>query len=251
MPGNLNAAIAAAKGDFIANLHDADEFDPRLLEFWERALLQHPSAGIVFCGLDAKRYSEGAGRVWIHELAPVTPGRAFFEARYVGASGSPIWGTVMARRSVYRRHFPFDCRFGPWADVDMWMRICATHDIAYVPLPLISLDQSSSSFRTFRWDTVLLIHAMYFLNIRRMADSDDQCRRWLRRQRLHFTYQIWRLATGGLLKGDFGRFASMLWRCPDWLRLMTGSIGTETTVPAHPLCRPECEHVGGTSRNRD
>jgi len=51
MPGNLNAGLKLATGKYVANLHDADVFDPTLLEKWERALDTYPSAGFVFCGL--------------------------------------------------------------------------------------------------------------------------------------------------------------------------------------------------------
>ena len=34
MPGNLNAGILATSGEYIANLHDGDEYDPTLIERW-------------------------------------------------------------------------------------------------------------------------------------------------------------------------------------------------------------------------
>ena len=47
MPGNLNEVLSQATGDFIANLHDADEYHPRLIELWLERLIQYPSAGMV------------------------------------------------------------------------------------------------------------------------------------------------------------------------------------------------------------
>lgn len=237
MPGNLNAVIAAAGGDLIANLHDADEFDPRLLELWERALLEHPSAGLVFCRLDMKRFPGGDWRMAEGDFLPLTPGRVFFESVYVGASGSPIWGTVMARREVYARHLPFDARFGPWADVDMWMRICATHDIAHVPLRLIAVDHSPTAFRAFSFETVRLIHSIYFVNIRRMARSSSELSRWIARQRLHLVKEVAVIALGSLCRLNFVRAAEAVLMTPDWIGLMSGETGTEASIPSHPLCR--------------
>ncbi len=205
MPGNLNKVIRKATGDFVANLHDADEFHPTLLEKWAAALDRFPTAGLVFCGLDARSKSEDSslqGKVWIQEFQACTPGREFFEQAYVGASSSPIWGTVMVRRSVYERHLPFDARFGMWSDVDMWMRICGTNDIAYVAEPLIILDNSTTPARTFHWGKVVITHAMHFENIRRIANESHQEREWLLRQRRHSTLTYARHLTGRVGRGD-------------------------------------------------
>ena len=118
MPGNLNAVLACTTGELIANLHDADEYHPTLLQKWEEALLRHPRAGLVFCGLDATTASTDGEKIWIHPCAEYTAGRDFFRQHYVGNSSSIIWGTVMVRREVYARHLPFDSQFRNWADLD-------------------------------------------------------------------------------------------------------------------------------------
>jgi glycosyltransferase involved in cell wall biosynthesis len=183
MPGNLNAVISQATGDYIANLHDADEFHPTLLEKWEASLIRHPKAGLVFCGLDAAAKSHGEGPVWVHDLPEYSDGREFFRKVYVASSSSPIWGTVMVRREVYAQHLPFDSQFRAWADVDMWMRICGTHGIAYVPEALIILDHSETQARTFTWEKFLITHRMPVLNIHRITVCDDLRHEWLRLQR--------------------------------------------------------------------
>jgi GT2 family glycosyltransferase len=222
MPGNLNAVIREAQGDLIANLHDADVYQPTLLERWECALMSCPSAGIVFCGLEATAHSGRAGRVWVHEFAGVTSGKDFFERAYVGQSSSPIWGTVMARRETYQRHLPFDSRFGGWADVDMWMRVCGTHDIAYVPMPLITLYAGSHFRREFRWETIHLILTMHVLNINRMAQSDSELQVWLARQRSHSTKVLARLLFGRVAKLEFRSCAQALLMYKEWLAVLSG-----------------------------
>lgn len=223
MPGNLNAVIGAASGDLVANLHDADEYHPELLESWERVLISNPSAGIVFCGLDARTRSRTkGGRVWLSDFGEVTRGRDFFERAYVGTSSSPIWGTVMARRSVYQMHLPFDQRFGPWADVDMWMRICQTHDIGYVRRPLIILDDSDTAYRRFRWEKVRLLHSMHFINIDRAAESPSQHARWTSRQRRHSTLMLLRHFAGRACRLDIAGIVEGARFVGDWGRLISG-----------------------------
>jgi glycosyltransferase involved in cell wall biosynthesis len=222
MPGNLNAVIREARGELIANLHDADVYHAQLLECWERALVEHETAGLVFCGLDAKTQCPGKGRIWIHDYSELTPGRTFFERAYVGQTSSPIWGTVMARRAVYQRHLPFDARFGPWADVDMWMRVCGTHDIAYVARPLIVINSDSHFRAEFRWDTLELLLSMHLMNIHRMAQSPEQRQRWLARQRLHAAKTIARIFAGRVAKLEFMQMCRCLQKCPQWLTLIRG-----------------------------
>src|SRR5437899_5201415 len=48
MPANLNRGIKVARGEFVANLHDGDIYDPRLLELWVAALDGCTQAGFVF-----------------------------------------------------------------------------------------------------------------------------------------------------------------------------------------------------------
>ena len=201
MPGNLNAVLAAASGDLVANLHDADEFHPTLLQKWEEALIRHPRAGLVFCGLDSTANSRRGGKVWIHPCAECTDGREFFHRHFAGAVGSIIWGTVMVRREAYDRHLPFDPQFRNWADVDMWMRICGTHEIAYVPEALITLDNTPTQVRTFTWDKFLITHRMHAVNIHRLAADEGELRDWLGRQshwtrRYYFRHLASRLARG-------------------------------------------------------
>jgi glycosyltransferase involved in cell wall biosynthesis len=180
MPGNLNAAIAASSGAYVANLHDGDTYDPSLLEKWERALDEHPTAGLVFCGLGGWPVETKHGNgVLLYDIAPLTPGRTFFERHLLHQVDCPIWGTVMARRSAYDRLLPFDARFGFVSDVDMWMRICLDDDVAYVKEPLIHLDHSPSDQRTpgtYNWQWLEWARQIHLANIDRFF-ADDAARR--------------------------------------------------------------------------
>jgi glycosyltransferase involved in cell wall biosynthesis len=141
MPGNLNAGIADVRGDFIANLHDGDVYEPRLLERWHDALIRCPDAAFVF---NAYRHlaADGSAREITREPLPCCfPGGVLLERVYFRRwrFGSPVWGTVMARRSAYQTVGIFDERFGFYADVDMWMRLAEHFSVAYVDEPLLSL----------------------------------------------------------------------------------------------------------------
>lgn len=160
MPANLNAVISQATGDYIANLHDADEFDPQLIELWADALEKYPSAGMVFCGLESPRPGE-APKLWLNKsISPLSNGIEFFRTRFLYKWSSLIWGTAMVRKSVYEKLLPFRAEFRNWADVDMWMRIALNYDVAYVDQPLIKTDEGDTPLRGFSWEKVFIQHRM-------------------------------------------------------------------------------------------
>jgi glycosyltransferase involved in cell wall biosynthesis len=141
MPGNLNAGILASSGEYVANLHDGDLYEPTLIEKWCAALDAHPNAAFVF---NAYRGVDAGGRttqVWSEPFAPCERGSTLLEQVYFRRwrFDSPVWGTVMARRSAYLEAGLFDPRFGLVADVDMWMKLAEGHDVAYIAEPLIQL----------------------------------------------------------------------------------------------------------------
>jgi glycosyltransferase involved in cell wall biosynthesis/SAM-dependent methyltransferase len=140
MPGNLNAGILASSGIYIANLHDGDLYHPTLLEKWKNALDESPNAAFVF---NRYRIVDAAGHE-VTTFGEVFP-RSFSGGRLIEEYfrrwrfDSPVYGTVMARRSAYREAGFFDPRFRFIADVDMWLRLAEGHDVAYVPEPLIDI----------------------------------------------------------------------------------------------------------------
>lgn len=173
MPGNLNAACAAARGDVIANLHDADAYPPRLLERWEAALDEHRGAWFVFSPTD--QLAPGPRRR-LRRCAPCTPGRAFFRTHFLNAwrAHSPVWGTVMQRRAAFERLGPFDPAFGAFADVDYWMRCCLHGDVAYAGDVAIRTDPVSHFRTRLRWPVLVAQRDMFRLNLRRHASADTR-----------------------------------------------------------------------------
>jgi len=141
MPGNLNEGIRRCKGTFIANLHDGDTFEPDLINKWKRALEQYPTAAFVFNQYRALKKGGETAAVHSESLPPVFPGDQLLEEIFFRRwlFDSPVWGTVMARKTAYLGAGLFDPRFGCVADIDMWMRLAENHAVAYIQEPLIRL----------------------------------------------------------------------------------------------------------------
>jgi len=206
MPGNLNTAISLAKGEYIANLHDADTFEPTMLEEWETALDHHPTAGFVFSGVAGGdreiEFDDGITKqrdgITLHNVAPLTPGSEFFEKYFLHRLSSIVWGTVMARRTAYERLLPFNDAYGFVSDVDMWMRMCIDYEIAYVRKPLIILDHSPSKERgsgEFNWQWLDASRRMQEINIKRFFAKqperlNDEMRKYHRLVQMTYALRI-------------------------------------------------------------
>jgi len=138
MPGNLNAAIAEARGEYVANLHDGDIYRADLLEKWSGALDRHPNAAFVF-----NQYSSGEPgsptRLHALDLPECIGGREFLLRHFTTQWGSPVFGTVMARKACYDAVGPFDPAYSFNSDVEMWARLAMRYDVAYVAEPLIQI----------------------------------------------------------------------------------------------------------------
>jgi glycosyltransferase involved in cell wall biosynthesis len=151
MPGNLNAALREVQGELIATLHDGDVYDRSLLERWRDALLACGNAAFVFNPYQHLGADGSLSGTTMERLPPCFAGRILLEdicfRRW--RFDSPVWGTVMARRSAYDAVGPFDERFGFYADVDMWMRLAEEFCIAYVDEPLITLPSRDVAPRLF------------------------------------------------------------------------------------------------------
>lgn len=218
MPGNLNAAIGLATGEYIANLHDGDEFAPTLLEKWEGALDRFPSAGFVFSGVGGWKTSVGGdekGEI-LHDVDEFTPGREFYEKHMLHSLFSLVWGTVMARRATYDELLPFDPEFGFISDVDMWMRISHGFDVAYVREPLIILDHSPTAERGFRWDRIETSRQIQLANIYRFYGDDPvRLEQEIARHRAMIRRFYLRRLLGRILRGDWAGVRQGLSLLPD------------------------------------
>jgi glycosyltransferase involved in cell wall biosynthesis len=152
LAGNVRAGIALARAELVAVLYDGDVYDPRLLEQWVAALCTYPEAAFVF---NAYNQLDAQGRVKVtyrEDLGSCVPGRVLLERFYFRRwhFSSPVWGTVMLRKSMYLAAGGLDTRFSFVADVDLYLRLAETNWVAYVPEPLIGLASRDAVPKLFR-----------------------------------------------------------------------------------------------------
>lgn len=99
MPGNLNAAISHAKGNYIANLHDGDVYRNDLIERWYQILKRFPEALFVFNQYRELDFLGNTVKIYDHHLNEVNDGKVLMEY-FIKTLTSGPWGTVMARRKL-------------------------------------------------------------------------------------------------------------------------------------------------------
>ena len=150
MPGNLNVAIGLSCGEYIANVHDGDYYDPTLIEKWYSILDGNKNVGMVFNGY-YYIYNDGNSKEIRHNFSVINDGRILFDYLLTNFSSAP-WGTVMVPKRVYREMGKFDGCFGFISDVEMWLRIGVKYRIGYIDEPLIRLKQRD------------ILHKYYFPN---------------------------------------------------------------------------------------
>jgi len=136
--GNQNAAVARARGKYVAFLHDGDRYAPQLLERWVAAMEAFPTAGLVFNAVNVLDRDGNIARSHDHGYKPSTAGLDFYD-HMLSSLSSPIFGIAMARRDVLLGSGPFDETLPTLADIDMWFRLLQRADVAYVPERLYSI----------------------------------------------------------------------------------------------------------------
>jgi len=179
MPQNLNLGLREARYDSIAILHDDDQYSPRLLESWKRALDAWPTAGFVFNAYQSVSISSGELCITCEPFLACTAGRRFLERAFFARwrFDSPVWGCAMVRKKALEVVGYPDEHFGFWADVDFWMRLAAQFDVAYVPEPLITITAATEAPHQFDDDfqSQLRLIAAAFLAARRRHYPAGSC----------------------------------------------------------------------------
>jgi glycosyltransferase involved in cell wall biosynthesis len=190
MPGNLNAGIAEARGAYIANLHDGDVYRPDLLEKWAGALDRHPKAAFVFNQYQGMA-ADGSPKLWKNELPECIDGRVFLLEHFTEQWGSPVFGTVMARKACYDAVGPFDPAYSFNSDIEMWVRLALRYDVAYVAEPLIHVSprekQHLMSKRAW-WELTVDVRVKR-LALAQLGAAPARRRRFERRARAHYAWQ--------------------------------------------------------------
>jgi glycosyltransferase involved in cell wall biosynthesis len=135
--GAMNRAVHAATGELVAIYHADDVYDHRIVEREVSYLIDHPDVGAVFT-LD--RFLDERGREY--DRLRVPPGLKGLQ-RFDGATLTQAvmrhkntflrTPSAMMRRAVFQALGGFDQeRFGPAADLDLWLRIAHAHSIGLI-----------------------------------------------------------------------------------------------------------------------
>lgn len=137
MAANANFTVRHATREYVALLHHDDLYRADLLEKWADALERHPSAQFAF-----NYYGiHGSTELYTQPIPEERiDGRFFFEYM-LRFWGCPVRGTAMIRRSAWERLGGMREQFGLLADIDLWMRLARSGDVAYVHEPIITVRQ--------------------------------------------------------------------------------------------------------------
>lgn len=150
-PPNVRHGIDLAKAEFVAVLYDGDVYDPRLLERWVDALRACPKAAFVFNAYNRLGPDGRIEKTYQMRLDSCLPGRNLLRIYFRRWHfTSPVWGTVMLRRSKYLAVGGLNIRFWFFADADLYLRLAETSCVAYVPEPLIGLASRETVPKLFR-----------------------------------------------------------------------------------------------------
>jgi len=135
-PHPLNRLYDAASGELIVILHDHDIFDPTLIAKSVAALDSQPCAGFVLQGCATVSEDGGNFRNQVRDWPPLNSGRAAGEAILLSTAGfaSPFHACSMIRRSALESvGMHYDPSLGLYSDGDLWLRLLARYDFAYIP----------------------------------------------------------------------------------------------------------------------
>jgi len=195
MPGNANFAVSQSDRPYIALLHQDDYYRQDLLEKWAGVLEKYNDVGFVFNYYDdvsrensARNYGHCFNGEWLE-------GRWFLEKFLLARWGCPVRGTAMIRRTEWDKVGGMREQFGPFADVDLWMRLSRVGNVGYVPEPLIRVGKLRPDYypeiytqRTgWQWRRKVLVYEIFAANWRSnlcLNTLTGRLRWWLFRFRL-------------------------------------------------------------------
>ena len=203
LAGNVRRGIALAKAELVAVLYDGDVYDPRLLERWVAALRGFPEAAFVFNAYNQLDADGRIERTYREHLGSCVPGRVLLERLYFRRwhFSSPVWGTVMFRKSKYLDSGGHDITFSFVADVDLYMRLAETNCVAYIPEPLIGLASRETVPKLFRHPQRLVRRAFREARVRHYRDRPLRLRAEMLR---HWTFTAVDVAVSPMLAAASG-----------------------------------------------
>ena len=176
MPGNANYAVSHATRPYIALLHQDDLYRSDLLEKWGAILDRYEDVAYVF-----NRYEEENAHL---KYGPPFPeerleGQWFLENVLLARFSSPVRGTAMIRRACWNAVGGMREEFGPFADVDLWMRLARVGAVGYVAEPLIRVGRFRPDYypdiytqrKKWQWQRRVFVYEIHASNWRLLNPS--------------------------------------------------------------------------------
>jgi glycosyltransferase involved in cell wall biosynthesis len=160
---NHNRCLELVQGDLVKFLHHDDLLRDDCLERMAAVFEENPSVGLVFSRREIllDDPDDPAAQQWKHEhevlhagfgrLDAVNDGRALLR-RYLPTFGEPEFANwigepsaVMLRRSAVDRIGGFDERVRQSFDIELWVRLLASHDVGFIDDALVAFRHHGGS----------------------------------------------------------------------------------------------------------
>jgi Glycosyl transferase family 2 len=127
-----NTCVERARGELVHILHQDDLVRPTFYERMGQLAVREPAAGMLFCRTEF--LDEHGSR--LAEIEPDGEGRLDDWLTRISAGQRIQCPTVVVRRETYRRLGFFEPSLRYVIDWEMWVRIAASSEVAYLPEPL-------------------------------------------------------------------------------------------------------------------
>jgi glycosyltransferase involved in cell wall biosynthesis len=155
---NFSKAVQSAKGEYIALFHADDVYLPQMVEKQVQAFQGNPAAGAVFT--QANFINSSGEIIGESSLPPELRNREIYYFPEIFQAilenmNFLICPSAMVRGKLYKELMPYNVeKFRSSADLDMWLRVLATHPIVILQEKLtsyrFSVDQGSYQFAYLR-----------------------------------------------------------------------------------------------------
>lgn len=184
---NLNAGILESRGEFISVCHDHDLYRPGFLKSMVAALDRYPSALYVHCASDlVMQDGTIVARSAIQDFSELTEGLEWLTFM-LSTPHCPVCALTLVRRVAHERCGLYDPACGFITDVDMWMRLSAHGDVAYVRHPHLLLREREEDHQAHR-NWVQITQNLFRIHLRHIPHAYSG---W-RQIEAHMRLQHWR-----------------------------------------------------------
>lgn len=184
---NLNAGILESRGEFISVCHDHDLYRVGFLKAMVAALDRNPSALYVHCASDlVMQDGTTVARSEIQDFSELTAGREWLRFM-LSTPHCPVCALTLVRRVAHEHCGLYNPAYGFITDIDMWMRLSANGDVAYVREPHLLLREREEDHQAIRnWAEIT--QNLFRIHVRHIPHAYGGWRRF----QAHIRLRHWR-----------------------------------------------------------